>query len=271
MAICSANWSTHLPQVNSTCHCFHLPLVSSVVKFDIFMSPPNSRQEIGIRIIEIVFGNGVCVRKTGENHRILFKIGARTAFTIWMEGMVLWVLFNSTVLIQFNHRNKNVFVFQFFHFVKIPTNIRCSLFVSANNGKTHCWCLCTIFWPQYSNACHSQHWPASRPKRFKWKNYKRKMLYYGIVFNLHNSHQPPHHHWPAHRHINRDAPHSTTNVAQAMATNVRISIRIHRIWAMSCRSLFRHRHILWTISLSLPRRNWMSAIWPIRKHEASDR
>lgn len=150
-------------------------------------------------------------------------------------------------------------------------NIRCSPSVLANNGKTHYWCLCTIFWPQYSNACHSQHCPVSKPKHYKWKNYKRKMLFYEIVFNRHNSHQPPPHHWPAHRRINRDAPHSTTNVAQAMAINARKAMRIHRIWVMLFRSLFRHRHILWTIFSSLRRRNWMSAIWPIRKHEAWDR
>lgn len=64
-----------------TCHCFHLPLVH-VVNHNISMPAPNSRQEIGIGIIEIVLGNGVCVRKARENYRVLFEIGARTAFTI---------------------------------------------------------------------------------------------------------------------------------------------------------------------------------------------
>lgn len=65
-------------------------------------------------------------------------------------------------------KHKTHFVrFQFFHFAKIPMNIQCLLFVLANNGKTHCWCRCTIFWPQFFNVCHNHHWLVLKLKHFK--------------------------------------------------------------------------------------------------------
>lgn len=97
------------------------------------------------------------------------------------------------------------------------------------------------------------------------------MLFYEIEFSRRNRHRHRHRRWSAPRRINRVTQHSTINVDRSMANNAYKSMRIHRVWAMWCHSIFSHRHILLTIFSSLRRKHWTPVVWPIHRRAACDR
>lgn len=156
-----------------------------------------------------------------------------------------------------------------------------SPFVSQSNGKTHCWCRCTISSPPYFSVCHSQPYHASKPKQRSSKNYKKRIHCYEVACrrwaNRVHSQRPhllrktppqpaplPARHQA---HINHGAPYST-NKKRVVPIRTRLTYKSPRIpvrWTMLFHFTFHRRRTSSTISTSLLRKHWTLAIWSIRR------